>query len=230
MSVTEFDREPQVLVEHLTSYLGAWTTKRKTLEVKGCERRSLPGWDGAIRPFVGVVDQQGFGVLSVEVSLAERVRDALTGIDRYSREALGVLPQALGLTDRKLFEGVFRYCFSPTHFEHQGQWFDVSNDVVPEWLHPFGGEALLAVSDRGSYLAGVGIKRHDDFGRELAVVTDEAARGRGLARALVSQATERVLETGRAPTYLHAPGNVASARVAEAVGFVDRGWKILGIA
>ena len=36
-------------------------------------------------------------------------------------------------------------------------------------------------------VAGVGIKVHDDVGRELAVVTDEAARGHGLARRLVGR-------------------------------------------
>ncbi|MFD0823122.1 GNAT family N-acetyltransferase, partial [Micromonospora zhanjiangensis] len=73
------------------------------------------------------------------------------------------------------------------------------------------------------------VKRHDRYGRELAVGTDPAAEGRGLARRLVAQAARRVLDEGAVPTYLHAPDNVASARVAEAAGFADRGWSMYGL-
>jgi hypothetical protein len=53
-------------------------------------------------------------------------------------------------------------------------------------LKPFSGEVLLALED-GRYVAGVGLKRQDPSGEEIAV-----------------------------GTYLHPPDNVASARVAEA--------------
>ncbi len=78
-------------------------------------------------------------------------------------------------------------------------------------------------------IAGVGIKVHDSFGQELSVVTDEAARGGGFARRLVATAARRILAEGAVPTYLHAPDNIASARVADAVGFADRGWKVYGL-
>jgi predicted GNAT family acetyltransferase len=96
-------------------------------------------------------------------------------------------------------------------------------------LAPFNGPRLVAFDDDGRPIAGVGIKVHDRFGRELAVVTDEGARGRGLARRLVATAARRVLADGAVPTYLHAPDNAASARVAEAVGFADRGWTVHGL-
>jgi GNAT superfamily N-acetyltransferase len=108
-------------------------------------------------------------------------------------------------------------------------WLAWDDPRVPEWLHPFGGEVLVALED-DRYVGGVGIKRHDACGRELAVVTSEAARGRGLARRLVAQAARRVLDEGAVPTYMHAPTNEASARVADAAGFPDRGWKALGLA
>ena len=59
--------------------------------------------------------------------------------------------------------------------------------------------------------------------------TEPAVRGRGLARRLVAQAARRVLDEGAVPTYLHDPANVASARVAEAAGFPDLGWKTYGV-
>ena len=61
------------------------------------------------------------------------------------------------------------------------------------------------------------------------MVTELAARGRGLARRLVAQAARRVLEEGAVPTYLHETANVASARVADAAGFPDRGWRAYGV-
>ena len=35
---------------------------------------------------------------------------------------------------------------------------------------------------------------------------------------------------GVVPTYLHDPANTASAKVADAAGFPDRGWTVLGMA
>lgn len=53
--------------------------------------------------------------------------------------------------------------------------------------------------------------------------------GGGLARRLVAQAARRVLAEGAVPTYLHSRQNTASARVAEAAGFPDRGWLSFGV-
>ena len=45
----------------------------------------------------------------------------------------------------------------------------------------------------------------------------------------VAQAARRVLDEGAVPTYLHERDNHASARVAEAAGFPDRGWRAYGV-
>jgi GNAT superfamily N-acetyltransferase len=79
----------------------------------------------------------------------------------------------------------------------------------------------------GHYLAGVGIKRHDELGHEISVGTEPQARGQGLARRLVAQAARRILDQGRIPTYLHTFDNAASSRVAAAAGFPDLGWSAL---
>jgi predicted GNAT family acetyltransferase len=86
---------------------------------------------------------------------------------------------------------------------------------------------LVALDEDGSYQGGVGVKPHTEYGVELAVGTDEARRGRGLARRLVAQAARSVLASGRLPLYVHAPDNIPSARVADAAGFPDRGWRLL---
>ena len=46
---------------------------------------------------------------------------------------------------------------------------------------------------------------------------------------LVAQAARRVLDEGAVPTYQHDPANIASARVADAAGFPDRGWRSAGM-
>lgn len=195
--------------------------------------RVQPGWDGAIHPVVGVVCPEQGAVLSVPpgvVAAVAAVADDLEGLRAASED--GRLGEALGDPGARLFEGVFRWSEAPAALEDAGEWVPVEDPRVPPWLLPFGGEVLMAFhhDDDGRYVAGVGIKVHDEHGQELAVVTEEGARGRGLARRLVAQAGRRVLERGAVPTYLHADSNVRSARVADAAGFPDRGWRIIGAA
>ncbi|MGY1837608.1 GNAT family N-acetyltransferase [Blastococcus sp. SYSU DS0510] len=125
---------------------------------------------------------------------------------------------------------MFRWTTRPAVLPKVGEWVPAVAPGLPDWLRPFGGQVLVAVDRDGTHLAGVGIKRHDAYGAELSVVTSPAARGRGLARGLVAQAARRLLDAGALPTYLHDPANVASARVAEAAGFPDRGWTAFGIS
>jgi len=113
--------------------------------------------------------------------------------------------------------------------EVHGNYYGTDRKMIEEALAS-GQDVLLALdAESGEYLAGVGIKRHDQFGHELSVGTTEAARGRGLARRLVAQAARFVVDNGRVATYLHDPTNTASAKVADAAGFPDRGWSIVGI-
>ena len=129
--------------------------------------------------------------------------------------------------------GVYRYAVSPLHVRADevdgiGEWVPADDPEVPDWLRPFGGQVLV-VREEGRYAAGLGIKRHDELGHEVAVATEEAWRGRGLARALAARAATRILRDGGVPIYLHGRANAASAHVANAAGFPDRGWFILGL-
>jgi predicted GNAT family acetyltransferase len=79
------------------------------------------------------------------------------------------------------------------------------------------------LGDDGQVLSTAVLKRYDDRLREISVGTAEAARGRGLAKAVTAAAARAVLAEGRAVLYNHDPGNHTSARVAEAVGLHEFG-------
>jgi GNAT superfamily N-acetyltransferase len=218
------------LDRHLTAYLGKWPPAGEsgTIEVVASPRRDQPTWDGSIEPLVGVVTPSG-GVLSVPPSRVEAARSAVSGRDAGGLPAVfGALASALGQSGGRVMYGIFRWSATPVPMPDAGVWVPVEDPVVPRWLEPFGPEVLLAL-DEGRYVAGVGLKRHDPTGEEIAVGTEEQARGRGLARRLVSQAAREVVARGAVVTYLHAPDNLASARVAEAAGFPDLGWRAVGL-
>jgi GNAT superfamily N-acetyltransferase len=219
------------LTAHLRTWLGRWPAAGRGLSVVGWPGRTEPGWDGGLHPVLGVRSPEG-GVLSVPPSTAATVAAWV----QHGRDLAGI-PAAAGLPGR-WFDGVFRWTDAPAPLPDAGEWVPADAPSVPAWLRPFGGgpsgagpsggEVLVATDPAtGEHLAGVGVKRHDDHGRELAVVTAAAARGRGLARRLVAQAARRVLDEGAVPTYVHARSNTASAHVAAAAGFPDRGWSLL---
>ena len=123
----------------------------------------------------------------------------------------------------------FRWSEMSPSLPEVGIWLDADDPRVPAWLRPFNGGVLVALDRTGKYMAGVGLKRHNLLAREVAVGTDMGFRGRGLATRLVAQAARTILEAGEVPIYQHGVDNAASARVAEATGFPDRGWKMLEI-
>lgn len=230
------------LHRHLRAWLGRWPGSA-TLDVVGATARERPGWDGRVFRVIGVRTPEA-GVLSVPPHAAETVRAALPNStvdpEKIWSTLLERLPALLDTPDGRVYTGIFRWCDRPADLPDAGVWIDAADPVVPEWLTPFGGaqqrqlgggQVLIARDpETGAYLAGVGIKYHDAYGREIAVGTEPAARGRGLARALVAQAARRILDEGAVPTYQHDPANIASARVAEAAGFPDRGWRSAGMA
>jgi GNAT superfamily N-acetyltransferase len=217
------------LRHHLTVWLGRWPANGP-LDVVGSARRAEPGWDGRIYPAIAVRAPAG-AVLSVPLDRADEVRELAKRADGSLEGLLAELPATVGFPGREAYRAVFRWTVNPAPLPDAGTWTPADDPVVPGWLRVFGGEVLIAVEpDTGTYLAGVGIKRHDAYGHELSVGTDPAARGRGLARRLVAQAARRVLEDGAVPTYQHSESNVASAKVAEAAGLYDEGWRSFGVS
>jgi GNAT superfamily N-acetyltransferase len=214
----------------LSDWLGGWPPALPVVVVPDSERE-LPAWDGAPRGVAGVVDPEGRALVRVPPEVASRLGRDLPDVDTL----LATLPDAVGRPGTA-GRGVLRWAQEvpgATALLDAGTWLpaalaDVPDPRVPPWLRPFGGDVLVALDDDGRYLAGVGLKRHTGRLVEVAVVTDERARGRGLARRLVAQAARAEREQGRAVLYLHAPDNAASARVARASGFPDTGWSVLG--
>lgn len=231
---------PPSLGRHLATWLGSWPPELP-LDVVGSEARLRPGWDGEVHRLLGVLDPDppGLGepglVLSVPPHVVEPL-ELLGGLDPGVLQQpswCAAATQALGVPGRRIGVGVFRWIErrdAIADLEDAGTWVARDDPTLPGWLRPFNApEVLIARDADGRHLAGVGIKAHDDHGAELAVVTDPAARGRGLARRLVATAARRILAEGRVATYLHEPDNLPSARVAEAAGFRDRGWRIVGL-
>ncbi|WP_420453696.1 GNAT family N-acetyltransferase [Ilumatobacter sp.] len=217
-----------LLAEHLRRWVGAWPAPSRGVRVVGDAARSSPTWDGSVRPLRGVGEGTG-AVVAVPPAAADLVARAVR--DDLEREGLGdELGEILGVGPAVVGRGVFRStAVVASDVDDLGEWFDRQSSELPAWLEPFNGPRLVARGGDGSVLGAVGIKVHDSLGHELAVVTEERARGRGIARRLVATAARRVLDDGAVPTYLHAHDNVGSARVADAVGFADVGRTVIGL-
>lgn len=218
-----------LLTAHLGAWLGAWPP-HGAIDVVGAEARLRPGWDGSTAVLVGV-GRPDRTLLSVPPDRVEAVTRVLGPLE--DRDVRRAVVRAVGASGQVLGRGVFRWsrCVAGTRdLPDAGDWVVRTDPRVPDWLRPFNyGPVLIAWDDDGAYGAGVGIKRHDPVGHEIAVVTTAALQGRGLGRRLVAQAARRIIDEGGLPTYLHEPANGASARVADAVGFPDRGWSVYGL-
>ena len=219
---------PESLVAHLTSWTGGWPPAIPAT-VTGNPPNAAPGWDGRIHPVTGVVDPDGRALIGVPPAYEAAAREAALRAGSDLGALLRALPAVLDQPGHVVFAGTFRWTNAPSALADAGEWVDADDPAVPDWLRPFGGRVLIARDSDGSYLAGVGIKRHDANGHELSVGTEPEARGRGLARRLVAQAARALLDDGIVATYLHDPANLASAHVADAAGFPDLGWQVLGM-
>jgi ribosomal protein S18 acetylase RimI-like enzyme len=60
---------------------------------------------------------------------------------------------------------------------------------------------------------------------EIFVHTDPAVRGRGWGKAVVATVAQQLIARGRTPLYVTSDTNEYSMRLAEAVGFVDTGYR-----
>lgn len=220
----------ETLTAFLREWLGCWPPD-DGLVIVSWPGRDEPGWDGGIRIGLGVETPHG-AVLSLSPSLAidprsldpDRIAAAM-----HARDAARAVPALIGRPELRFHTGTLRWTDAPADLPQIGEWVATEDPRLPAWLRAFNGDVLVTWDRNGRYAAGVGRKMHNRHGHELSVGTEPAHRGQGLASRLVAQAARRVLADGAIPIYLHDPSNVGSRRVAEAAGFPDRGWRILGL-
>lgn len=164
--------------------------------------------------------RDGGAVLAVAPEYAPQMRRLLDG----PGDVMSALERAAADLGGHLFSGVARTGVDIPPPEVEVTVLDATDPRLPDWvLGHFTGEAWVVLDEDGQVLSTAVLKRYDDRLREISVGTAERARGRGLARSVVSAAARHVLSEGRAVLYNHAPDNYASAKVAEAVGLHEFG-------
>lgn len=87
-------------------------------------------------------------------------------------------------------------------------------------LSRYGGGIYALCDAQSRILSRAGVREESRYVSEIGVRTEvEALRGRGLAKTVVTAATEAILAAGHVPLYVHSATNVASQKVALALGF-----------
>lgn len=213
------------LSRFLEDRLGLWPPT-DSLHIVPHVSRETPGWNGEVVPFIGI-ESPGGTVISVAPSVfpnAPRIDPLAVEDELGAAEAYLSIPRLFGHPERHFGRAVFRWSDAPTDSPDIGEWVSPDDPRLPDWLHPFNGDVLVVWAEDGTYAAGVGRKKHNACGHEIAVGTAPAHRGKGLARHLVAQAARRILDEGALPLYLHGDHNAASGHVADAAGFPHRGW------
>lgn len=213
------------ITRYLTEQLGLWPPT-EPFHAIAHPPIGHPRWDGSAWLMFGVETPRGT-VLAYDptacAAIAQTDRwqliDELESADAYLR-----IPELFGLPDAHFGRFVIRYPASFPDLPQIGSWVPHDDPRLPEWLTAFPDDVLVVWNADGAYAAGVGLKKHSALGVEIAVGTEPQHRGQGLARTLVAQAARTIWEAGAVPLYDHGDHNAASAHVAEAAGFPDRGW------
>jgi len=191
------------------------------------ERRSRPGWGGYTIPILGLSTASG-GVVSVRPDLVERTRGQLSLLNtgrpigaaefaRLQQVSRATIPYAYSLSGYVLYTDVEQ--FQPrTSRARRIERTDVRG---ADLRRRFDGEIFAIYGIRGEIASWSAIKLKSDDIWEIAVVTEAAYRGQGLAKEVVSAATAHILDNGRAALYVHDRNNHASARVCRSLGYVE---------
>jgi RimJ/RimL family protein N-acetyltransferase len=191
------------------------------------ERRGRPGWGGYTVPLLAL-STAGGGVVSVRPELAERARAEMApaqegrplqeaDFEQLRRLARAAVPYAYNLSGYVLFATRDHFLPIASRAERLGR----SDPRAADLYRRFDGEVFAVRGQRGEIASWAAIKLKSDDVWEIAVVTEAAYRGQGLAKEVVSTATDFILEQGRLALYVHDRTNAASARVCRSLGYVE---------
>lgn len=193
------------------------------------QQRVGAAWGGFTKPVLALARQQSLAV-SFRPDLESRILMELTSggdgalsvwsrFERLRRVCQRAVPYGFLLSGHSMYCG--RSTFRPA-----------SNRTVPlarddprgQVLRSrFDGEIFVVFGPRGAIASWSAIKVKSDQVWEIAVVTESAYRGRGLAREVVSAATAHILDHGRVPLYIYDRSNVASGKVCRSLGYQEYG-------
>ena len=201
--------------------------KQPGVHVLPSERRSRPGWGGYTVPILALSTAVG-GVVSTRPDLLDRVRSALSptvpdrplGMPDFARlqhVARIAVPYAYSLSGHVLYTDREHFVPRPSRARR----IDRADPRGTDLRRRFDGEIFAIWSVRGEIASWSAIKLKSDDVWEIAVVTEAPFRGQGLAKEVVSAATEHIIEQGRLALYVHDRTNLASAKVCRALGYVE---------
>ena len=196
------------------------------IHVVPSERRDRPGWGGYTVPLLAISTNSG-GVVSSRPDLVQSVRGAMaaftatqpmgevefTALRDVARKAI---PYAYNLSGYVLFVDQDRFRPQSSRAERLAK----ADPIGADLRRRFDGEIFVTRNSRGQISSWAAIKIKSDDIWEIAVVTEAPYRGQGLAKEVVSAATDYILDHGRLALYVHDRDNVASARVCRALGYV----------
>src|SRR5690554_5092157 len=161
----EMSNPPQEEIESrlnafLTSRLGTWPPSRG-LELRHCDLRDQPRWDGDVQPFLGIESPVGTvltfsrkvfpgGMLLSPREVEDELGDSHAHI---------TIPRMFQHPDMHFGRAVFRFLGEFVDLPEIGEWVGPTEPRLPDWLRPFNGGVLAHWADDGSYAAGVGLKK-----------------------------------------------------------------------
>lgn len=198
--------------------------KAPGVHVLASPNRERASWHGYTLPVL-LLGHAGSVVISVERALLARVREVASAAgETLDPEAAGELlrPAEERHPQGKALSGYALYCepgeFTP-RLDHPTDELKPSDSQWDDMRYHFDGPVFVARAEGGDVTSWAGIKCKDEHVWEIAVVTEEAYRRRGLARVVVSAATRYILEHGAVPLYVHPSSNEVSGRVARGLGY-----------
>ena len=111
----------------------------------------------------------------------------------------------------------------------QNRFEPIINVLVTQATAPDGHPRFIIRSqkDRSQVAAAAGVNWQTRYFAEISVTTMQGERRQGWGRSVVASMVHHLLQHGRTPLYVASERNQASLQLAESVGFVDSGERMI---